>query len=411
MGPDLHFCPASPCFSLPTFCLLPSPVRLLDRYILRNFLLPFTYCVVGFIAVWLVFELSNNANSFINGGVSLGAVFAFYGAQLPSVSLLIMPIALLLALLFCLGRMSQSNELLAMLSTGVSLGRILWPVFFLGVAITGLSTFLSYAPAPQADARRELAEAQLQNDNGKIEKKTVTLGYLFPNRQDDRLWYIEKLPTDEHKPMEGVQITQQDGHNNITAKLYAKSATFDRREHKWTFTGTRVVRFNEAGEKTAESYPDTQVVTGWSETPWRIASQLLKADKLSVPELRQYLRLNGDFTRPQLAPFHTYLNERWALPWRCLVVVLLAAPLGIVYQRRSVIAGVATAILMFLFILFFDSMFVSLGEGNRIGSQMAAWATNAVFGLVGLVLLRQKSLNMDRLPDSAATLRQFVLGR
>ncbi len=383
-------------------------VRLLDRYILRNFLLPFTYCVVGFIAVWLVYALSNNANSFINGGVNLVSVFVFYGGQVPSISLLILPIALLLALLYCLGRMSQSNELIAMLSAGVSLGRILWPVFFLGMLVTALSTYLSYAPAPEADARRDLAEAQLQNDNGKIEKKLFTLGYIFPNRGDRRLWYIEKMPADEHKPLEGVVIIQQDAQHDITAKLYAKTATYDRHTHQWTFSGCRTVQFNPDG--LATSYPDTHVVTGWSETPWRIASQLLKADKLSVPELHQYLRLNGDFTPTQLAPFRTYLFGRWALPWRCLVVVLLAAPLGVVYQRRSVIAGVAAAILMFLFILFFDSMFVSLGQGSRLGPALAAWATNVAFGIIGLVLLRQKTLNMDRLPTTPATLRQFVFG-
>ena len=190
-----------------------------------------------------------------------------------------------------------------------------------------------------------------------------------------------------------------------------KSATFDEPAHRWTFTHTRVVHFNAEGEKTGESYPATQSVTGWSETPWRIASALLEADKLSVPQLHQYLRLNADFTPPQLAPFRTYRDYRWALPWRCLVVVLLAAPLGIVYQRRSVIAGVAVAITMFLFIMFFDSMFVAMGRGSRLAPVAAAWLTGAVFALVGLVLLRQKALNMDRLPTNWVRLRQFILAR
>ena len=388
-----------------------TTVRLLDRYLLRNFFLPFAYCVVGFISVWLVFELGSHANEFINNGVNLGDIFKFYFAQVPSIALLILPMALLLALLYSLGRMSQSNELLSMLSAGQSLERILLPIFILGLLITGLSTWLSYAPAPQADARRELAEAQLQNDTGKIEKKTATLGYLFRNRSDERLWYIEKMPADEHKPMEGVQIVQQDRHDDIVEKLYAKTAVFDPREHRWTFADTRVVHFNAAGDVTAESYPASQMVTGWSETPWRIASALLEPDKLSVPELHKYLRLNADFTAPQLAPFRTYADDRWALPWRCMVVTLLAAPLGIVYQRRSVVAGVATAILMFLFILFFDSMFVAMGRGSRLPPAAAAWLTDAVFAGFGLVLLRQKALNMDRLPTSWARLRQFILAR
>ena len=386
-------------------------MRLLDRYLLRNFFLPFAYCVVGFISVWLVFELGNHANEFVNNGVNLGNIFKFYFGQLPAIALLTLPMALLLALLYSLGRMSQSNELLSMLSAGQSLERILLPVFGLGLLVTGLSTWLSYAPAPQADARRELAEAQLQNDAGKIEKKTVTPAYLFYNRSDERLWYLEKMPADEHKPLEGVQIVQQNAHGDVIEELYARSAAFDGRAHRWTFTDTRVVHFDTKGVKTAESYPATQVVTGWSETPWRIASALLEADKLSVPELHRYLRLNADFAAPQLAPFRTYLAYRWSLPWRCFVVVLLAAPLGIVYQRRSVVAGVATAIVMFLFILFFDSMFVAMGRGSRLPSGPAAWLTGAIFAVVGLVLLRQKALNMDRLPTSWARLRQFVLAR
>ena len=386
-------------------------VRLLDRYLLRNFFLPFAYCVVGFVAVWLVYELGNHANEFIANGTSLGNIFKFYGGQLPSVTLLILPMALLLALLYSLGRMSQSNELLSMLSAGQSLERILLPILGVGVLVTGASTLLSYAPAPQADARRELAEAQLQNDAGKIEKRTVTLGYLFRNRGDERLWYIEKMPANERKPLEGVQVIQQDKQGDIVEKLWAKTAAFDPREHRWTFTDTRVDHFDAEGQVSAESYPPTQTVTGWSETPWRIASAQLEPDKLSVPELHQYLRLNADFTAPQLAPFRTYLDYRWSLPWRCLVVTLLAAPLGIVYQRRSVIAGVATAILMFLFILFFDSLFVAMGRGHRLSPGVAAWLADAVFAAIGLVLLRQKALNMDRLPTSWARMRQFVLAR
>ena len=233
-------------------------MRLLDRYLLRNFLLPFTYCVVGFVSVWLVFELGNHANEFVNNGVNLGDIFRFYFGQLPSIALLILPMALLLALLYSLGRMSQSNELLSMLSAGQSLERILLPILGVGLLVTAASTLLSYSPAPRADARRELAEAQLQNDAGKIEKKTVTLGYLFRNRGDERLWYIEKMPANERKPLEGVQVVQQDKQGDIVEKLWAKTAAFDPRVHRWTFTDTRVDHFDAEGQVSAESYPPTQ---------------------------------------------------------------------------------------------------------------------------------------------------------
>ncbi len=385
-------------------------MRQLDRYVVRNFLLPFVYCVLGFIAVWLVFELGSNATEFINGGVSIKGIVLFYASQMPSVGLIVLPIGLLLALLYCLGRMSQSNEILAMLSSGVSLGRILLPIFCIGLLVTGLSTVLSYAPAPRADARREIAEAEIEAGH-KFERLKYTLGYLFRNRSDRRLWYVEKMWSDLRKPLEGVQITEQNTNDDITDKVYAEKAEFDHQRRSWVFTNARLVHYTPAGDVepgTLKNVPRHEI-DGWSETPWRIYSAQLQPDKLTVPELNQYLRINADLNRTQLAPFRTYHWVRWALPWGCFVVVLFAAPLGIVYQRRSVIAGVAAAIGLFLGILFFDNLFRALGGGDRgISPFWAAWTVNCVFGFIGLVLLRQKGLNRDNLPFTPARIWDYL---
>ena len=385
-----------------------SRVRLLDRYLIRNFLLPFVYCVLGFLAVWLVFELGSHATEFVSGGVPLKGIAAFYWSQLPSIALIVLPIGLLLALLYCLGKMSQSNELLAMLSSGVSLERILVPIFIIGLLVTGLSTFLSYAPAPRADAQREVAEAEIEAGH-KFERLQYTLGYLFRNHRDKRLWYVEKLWSDLSKPLENVQIIQQDANDDITDKLYAKQAVYEEARHTWVFTDTRLVHYTATGDVDKLQYLPTHEVSGWSETPWRVYSAQLQPDKLTVPELDQYLDINGDLNRAQLAPFRTYHDVRWSLPWQCFVVVLFAAPLGIVYQRRSVIAGVATAIFLFLGILFFDNLFRALGGGDRgISPLWAAWATNVFFGLIGVVLLRQKALNRDKLPLTPGRLWDYL---
>ena len=305
--------------------------------------------------------------------------------------------------------MSQSNEILAMLSAGVSLGRILVPIFGIGLVVTGLSMFLSYAAAPQAEARRELAQAEIEAGS-KIEKLTNFYGYLFPNRRDSRLWYIERMPADFSKPLENVQVVQQDPQGNIVTKYYGKTAVFNPAQHTWDFEGGRLVHYSPNGDVKDAAYPPSQIITGWSETPWRIASQQLQPDKLSVPELHQYLALNSDFTPIQLAPFRTYLDFRWALPWTDMVVVLFTAPLGIVYQRRSVLTGVASSILFFLVILFTSNLFLALGRGARTGPFPAAWTTNIFFACVGLVLLRQRSLNRDPHPVESVPARPHAGG-
>ena len=84
----------------------------------------------------------------------------------------------------------------------------------------------------------------------------------------------------------------------------------------------------------------------WSETPFRLSSANVRAESLSVPELREYLHFNADFPPTLLAPFRTHFQYRLALPWTCLVVVCIAAPLGIGYSRRGVLSSVAAAVIL-----------------------------------------------------------------
>src|SRR4051812_22096921 len=98
-------------------------MKILDRYVLRNFLEPFLICLGGFIAIWLVFDLYDNGQEFIEYHVPLKTVGKFYLSQVPAVILLALPVGMLLALLFSLSKMSRHNEVISMLTAGRSLWR------------------------------------------------------------------------------------------------------------------------------------------------------------------------------------------------------------------------------------------------------------------------------------------------
>ena len=80
-------------------------MRLLDRYVLRKFLEAYLYCIAAFISVWLIFDISENISVFLDDRVSLGMVVNYYLTQVPQILVILLPVSLLLALLFSLGRM------------------------------------------------------------------------------------------------------------------------------------------------------------------------------------------------------------------------------------------------------------------------------------------------------------------
>ncbi len=77
-----------------------SPMRLLDRYIVRNFLQPYIYCIIGFLSIWLIFDISDNSSTIFDEHAPFGLVVQFYWTQIPQVLVILLPVSLLLALLF-----------------------------------------------------------------------------------------------------------------------------------------------------------------------------------------------------------------------------------------------------------------------------------------------------------------------
>ena len=369
-------------------------MRLLDKYVLNSFLIPFLLCFLGFLSIWLVFDLGGNLQDFLEARTSVRFVAYFYLTQLPQVTIVCLPVGLLLALLYSLSKMSRSNEIIAMLTAGQSVVRVMVPLILASMVLTGVSTLLNYKLAPHADSIKKQLFAEIGR---RRDKDTSIQGQVFRNRMDARTWYVLQMPSkpDNRAVLYGLHIMEQNPEGIVKAKWYARSARFTEATKTWTLTGGKTVRFDANGDVQSEAPFQTLEITGWSENPWRIASSSFEAQSLSVPELRAYLRYNADFPDTALAVYRTHLQNRWALPWQCLVVVFLAAPLGIVYSRRGVLSGVAGAIFFFAFMTFSNSLMMALGKGSRLSPAVAAWSPTVLFLLIGFYLLYLKSTNRE----------------
>ncbi len=370
-------------------------MKLLDRYVLRNFLEPFVICFFGFIAIWLIIDLSDNGPDFIDARASLKQVLAYYLTQLPATVLISMPIGLLLALLFSLSRMSRTNELISMLTAGRSVFRIILPLFAVGAGMSGFCLWLNWDHAPHAEGIKKLALSQMKRGK-KIGDVEIVEAHLFRDRQNLRTWFVKRLRPGSPR-LDGVHITQQDAEGRITKKWYAERASYEPREKTWKLSKGLSVEFTpEGGIEATDPFPnESRVIKDWPETPWRVASSELNPQGLSVPELREYLEFNADFPAVQLAPYRANLADRWAWPMWSLVVVFIAAPLGIVFNRRGVVGGVAWALFIFCLLLFGRGLFLALGKGLRLDPVLAPWIPNILVGLLGLVLLWFRSSNRD----------------
>ena len=377
-------------------------MRLIDRYVIRNFLQVYLYCIAGFISIWLIFDISDNISTFIDEHISVLLAIRYYATQVPQVFIILLPVSLLLALLFTLGRMSRANEIVSMLTAGVSLPRVLLPLIGMGLLTVAASMALNYSLAPHAElARKTLLEQARARPAALIE------GQIFRNRTDSRTWFVQNFRRGG-TTFNNVQVLQQDANDNIVTNYLAARAFYRPETTTWDLQNVKVVHYDRSGNIINEQIYPSLKVEHWSETPFRLGSANERAEFLSVPELREYLHFNADFPATLLAPFRTHFQYRLALPWTCLVVVCIAAPLGVGYSRRGILSSVAASVILVFSMNFLTHLFLALGEGDRISPWVAAWTPNLLFAAIGLYLLYLRASNREAPGFHLFTARRIV---
>jgi lipopolysaccharide export system permease protein len=360
----------------------------LDRYITRRFLGMFAICLCALFAIWLLIDLTDNMSDFRESDHVWRTVFVFYGTRLPAVLLLLLPYSLLLALLESLGKLSTQREVIAMIQSGRGVLRITSPLIVAGLFCTLLTLGLNYHWAPTAEGRQDeiLAEAT-------GEEATEASKVLYRNRETRRLWMISAFPPDYEKgrPLVGVEVTTTGPDQLLKSRLSASHARWNVETRQWTFDDPVIARY-QAGEPpvfTKSKAPLT--INSWSETPWQIIKPGLSAEYLGIPELNAWLRTHALFPHSaDPSPYLTHWHYRWALPFACLVTVLLATPLAIHFSRRGAGGGVFLAVVLSALMLLVNTIILAFGEAGALPPAVAAWLPNSMFALIGIYLYRRR---------------------
>lgn len=376
-------------------CFLPTLASLLyvlggtlDRYIARQFAGIFAICLGALFSIWLLMDLADKVSDFRDSSNVMRTIATFYATRAPAVLLLLLPYSLLLALLYALGKLSGSREIIAMIQAGRSIVRITLPLLLAGAVFSLLCLGLNYQWAPTAEAK---AEQILTASSGETAMDATNV--LYRNTIDRRLWEIGGFPHDYQigKPLRNVEITTTRSDRTLESRLFATEALWDRRTQNWTFREPVIEEFSPDRAPIFRTLTEALSVSDWSETPWQLIKPGLAASELGIPDLNTWLKSNAPNAPFAVSnPYLTQWHYRWALPFTCLVTVLLATPLGIHFSRRGTSGGVVLAVALSALMLLFSSISLALGESGILRPALAAWLPNITFTLIGFYLFYRR---------------------
>jgi lipopolysaccharide export LptBFGC system permease protein LptF len=221
-------------------------MKTLDRYILRNFLSSAALWFVAFMSLRTVADLFVNMDEFAKLGLPLGAllryIVTYYGYQSLVYFTNLGGVIIVAAAAFTLAMMNHTNELTAMLASGVSLFRVIVPVVFCSVLLSGLIVLDQELLIPRVAEQLVLERDDVYGRN-RVPVRLAADGA-------GNIWYASGYaPT--RGVMEAPLVIVRDGNGSALARVMgtdAVEANVDGKTGWWRFGQGVLSRLTSAGE-------------------------------------------------------------------------------------------------------------------------------------------------------------------
>ena len=179
-------------------------ITIIDRYIIGKFLSTFFFTIAIFVVIAVVFDYSEKADDFIRGGVSLKLIFfTYYLTFIPYYCSILSPLIVFVAVIFFTAKMANNTEIVAILSSGVSFIRLMYPYFLASVILAIMVFALNGYIIPPANRirydfeARYLRRAEMSKDRNihmKLANDTYAYMESFNNLENTGLKFsLEKF--------------------------------------------------------------------------------------------------------------------------------------------------------------------------------------------------------------------------
>jgi lipopolysaccharide export system permease protein len=351
-------------------------MKIIDRYILKNFLYILFFSILAFIVIYITTNLIEKLGDFLDKQIPTKIIVLYYIYFIPEIIKEILPVSMLMASLFSVSQISRHRELIAMKSSGLSLFRILMPIIIFSLFISIFSFFFNEIFVPYTNRLKfdidrvyllKLPPAELtERSNISIqdsEERITNVGYFDG----------EKLIA------YNINIQIKKG-NTITERADAKMMKWT--NNKWIFYNGVFRNFkNEKEEvKIFSQLTDYQL----NIKPDDLSAIQIKPDEMNYMELKRFIKklnnLGGDTINWSID-----LNEKLAFPLSSFIIVLFGISFASKGWRGGTAKGFGISLLIcFLYYGINISLGPILGQKNILQPALAAWLGNIIFGGLGI---------------------------
>lgn len=356
-------------------------MKKIDWYIFKNFLSTFVYSLVLLTLISTVIDMSEHTDDFSKSGLSFQEIFMqYYIGFIPHIVAMLFPLFVFISVIFFTSKMAGRSEFIAILSSGVSLTRILRPYVFGGILLGGILWYANGFIIPKANAIRTTFESKYIKFS--IPTSTGTAIYM----RTDSFSYAGLRYYDTTNKSGGSFFTETVRGNQVIYNLRADNINWDTAQKKWKLTGV-IERRMEGLKEDVEFHYEMHKKLAFDPNDLK-RDEYLQSRTIS-PELKRRIqkeKMRGSETVKELEMEYAH---RTATPFAVILLTLIGAILACRKIRGGSGGHLATGIIICAVFILADRFSTIFSTKGDLNPYVAAWIPNLIFGVLTFYLFRK----------------------
>lgn len=365
-------------------------MRILFRYVFREFCVPLAYCLAGFLSIYTLFELFGVFSRIMDAKPGWLTVVVYFAGYLSPYFEWLAPACLMLAALYTMWSFCRHSEMIAMRASGVGFFTIVRPMLVVAALMALFVAWVNESFVPRrAQWAKQFRAARFNPAKMQIEDNIV-----YHSLKASRTWNIGAVMDSGATALEDVSITEDwpDGGRRRSVK----AARAEYLDGEWWLYRPVVFHFSKTGEEMSSPVPELdalkfRVFPELDEKPRDFLIQNTDPAYYSTSDRLRFLETHPNMSENFRREMEYDLWAQITAPFACIVITLFAIPAGVATGRQSVFKGIMGALGMFFAFYALTIGCLVLARTGLLSAPVAALLPHVTFlGIGSYLFYRQR---------------------
>ena len=364
-------------------------MRILFRYVFREFCVPLAYCLTGFLSIYVLFELFGVFSRMMEAKPGWMKTVLYFAGYLSPYFEWLAPAALMLAALYTMWSFCRHSELIAMRASGVGFFSIVRPMLVVALMMAVFVGWVNEEFVPRyAQWAKQFRAARFKDSEMEREDNIV-----YHNVKASRTWNVGAAMNDSATALEDVSISEDWPGGGRKRTIKAPRAEY--LDGEWWLMKPTSFYFDANGTEIPSPHPELDAlalrsVPDFDETPRDFILQNRDTEFYSTADRLRFLATHPNMTAKFRREMEYDLWAQIVSPLACIIITLFAIPAGVATGRQSVFKGILGALAMFFAFYALTIGCLVLARIGWMPAIPAALLPDVVFLAIGMCLFHRQ---------------------